>query len=260
MQNRYHIIRPNGASAPCAESLLALRADLDHCLDLASKWHLARGFLAGLGVDLPIYMYLRPSAPQDRPMIFSAMPDWWADHYLEAELAATDPFFKPCHTLAPVPTGRDYVQENAYMLSAEEAEFIRQAGETGLRSGVSCTVRRANAGHFGGWNFGSCLPRPEYEALLREHGAGLHLAGLLVHQSFQESAAQTAPPPSCLSPRERECLLWLAQGLRTAQIADQIGLASVTVDLHLKGARKKLEAATREEALAKAIMSGEISL
>ncbi|HAT85695.1 MAG TPA: hypothetical protein DCS30_06975 [Rhizobiales bacterium] len=63
-----------------------------------------------------------------------------------------------------------------------------------------------------------------------------------------------------LSSRERECLLWLASGFKSAQIAEKLGLALVTVDMHFKNARKKLNAATREEALAKSIINGEINL
>ena len=62
-----------------------------------------------------------------------------------------------------------------------------------------------------------------------------------------------------LSPREKECLLWVAQGLRSKQIADKLGLRPVTVELHLKNARTKLRAATRGQAIAIALLNGLIS-
>ena len=62
-----------------------------------------------------------------------------------------------------------------------------------------------------------------------------------------------------LSPRERETLLWLASGLRTAEIAHRMGIEPVTVGLHLLGARRKLKARTREQALAIALRDGHIS-
>ncbi len=62
-----------------------------------------------------------------------------------------------------------------------------------------------------------------------------------------------------LSTREAECLLWLARGLRSAAIAERLSLAVVTVELHIKNARVKLGATTREHAVAKAITLGLIA-
>ncbi len=59
-----------------------------------------------------------------------------------------------------------------------------------------------------------------------------------------------------LSPREREILCWLAKGLRTEQIAYQLNLKPVTVHMHLKSARNKLGAKTREQMIALAVQRG----
>ena len=65
--------------------------------------------------------------------------------------------------------------------------------------------------------------------------------------------------PPILSPRERECLSWLAGGCRNARIADRMGITVPTVEMHLASARRKLGAATREQALAQAIILREIT-
>lgn len=74
------------------------------------------------------------------------------------------------------------------------------------------------------------------------------------------NSAETAPVLNGpkLSTRERECLLLLAQGLRTAQIADRLGIATVTVELYCRNARKKLAAKTREQAVALAIATRQV--
>jgi DNA-binding CsgD family transcriptional regulator len=59
-----------------------------------------------------------------------------------------------------------------------------------------------------------------------------------------------------LSSRERECLLWLSKGLRNDRIAERLGISNHTVELHLANARRKLQAATREQALAQAVIRG----
>lgn len=59
-----------------------------------------------------------------------------------------------------------------------------------------------------------------------------------------------------LTQREKECLSWLARGLKYEMIADKLGIKPVTVEMHISNARKKLAASTREQALAMAIHFG----
>lgn len=63
-----------------------------------------------------------------------------------------------------------------------------------------------------------------------------------------------------LSVRQRECLAFLAEGLRPDEIAHRLGLSRVTIDLHLREARQKLEARSLYQAVARAVALGEISL
>lgn len=63
-----------------------------------------------------------------------------------------------------------------------------------------------------------------------------------------------------LSPRELECLKWLASGQRNDRIADRMGVTRPTAEMHLANARRKLGAATREHALARALMLGLIDV
>jgi DNA-binding CsgD family transcriptional regulator len=56
-----------------------------------------------------------------------------------------------------------------------------------------------------------------------------------------------------LTPREVECLEWLGRGRTYAAIASEMGITVATVALHVRGARRKLGAATREQALVMAL-------
>ena len=58
--------------------------------------------------------------------------------------------------------------------------------------------------------------------------------------------------------REQRCLEMIARGLRVQAIANEIAVARVTVEMHLKSARDKLEAATLPQAVARAIELKEI--
>lgn len=63
-----------------------------------------------------------------------------------------------------------------------------------------------------------------------------------------------------LTRREIECLQWLARGCYDAQIAAHLRVSHSTVRLHLKNARVKLNARTREQALVRALQEGSSSL
>jgi len=82
--------------------------------------------------------------------------------------------------------------------------------------------------------------------------------GFIAHEALLRKSNLPSNGREAGEPSERECLLWLAHVLRSQEIADLLNIALVTVDLHFRRIRAKLGAATREEALAKAILSGEI--
>lgn len=93
-----------------------------------------------------------------------------------------------------------------------------------------------------------------FDAAVAQHGAA-HLAALYYYRALAaRGLADNHVADGVLSPRERECLLRLAQGMRAAQVADALGLSDRTVEHYLASARRKLEAATSTEAVAKAIL------
>lgn len=59
-----------------------------------------------------------------------------------------------------------------------------------------------------------------------------------------------------LTRREAQCLEGLARGLDNSGISRELNIALPTVALHLINARKKLGAATREQAVARAVELG----
>ena len=62
-----------------------------------------------------------------------------------------------------------------------------------------------------------------------------------------------------LSPREREIMDLLAQGLNGEQVAERLVLSSETVKTHIRNAMNKLEATTRVHAIAIALREGYIA-
>ncbi|MCW2248243.1 DNA-binding CsgD family transcriptional regulator [Azospirillum fermentarium] len=63
-----------------------------------------------------------------------------------------------------------------------------------------------------------------------------------------------------LTPRETECLQWLANGLRPQQIAFHLGTHAKTVEKQISDARAKLQANNAAQAVAKALILGLIEI
>ena len=218
----------------------------------SSVWDTAAGFFGSFGLDRIIYLDVGPL----RERVMTTMPEAWMAHYTERNHARIDPFIRYCAaSLAPVGTGIDYLDEHSY-LDARERGFIREAAETGFRSGMSCMIRVKGPMGAAGWNLGSTMPRHELEKILARHGDILRLAAHLSHEKLAQSDSSAEMAAPVLSPRETECLQWLAAGLRTKEIADRMGIRPITVELHFRNARNRLGAQTREQALARAIASG----
>ncbi len=56
-----------------------------------------------------------------------------------------------------------------------------------------------------------------------------------------------------VTPREKECLQYMARGYRTIDIADQLGRSKSMIDKHVINARNKLQARSLAEAIARAL-------
>ncbi len=218
-------------------------------------WNACAEFFQGYGFDRLIYVDRPPAGMR----MHTTFPQSWLEHYRLSGYEKIDPFFAYCcRSLRPMGTGADYLADYPYLNMAER-RLILEAGEAGMRAGMACTTRKAGPKGVGGWNIGSSLPRREVEIVFREHGDMLRLAAWYGHERLQAFPFAAADRGG-LSPREAECLQWVARGLRTKQIAEKMRLRPVTVELYLRNARTKLDAATREQAVASAVMNGLITL
>lgn len=233
----------------------------DDLLDLAVTedcpdrlWSAAVDWLENQGFDKVLHLSLDPSGGvRTRTTLGRAF-----EQYYQAEgFAKSDPFLRHCLPApGPVATGVAYLEGYDYLLP-EESRVIAAAGDAGFQAGFSVVVRRGARG-CEAWNLGSSLGRAEVERIRSAQASQLR-AGLMVLRDRLAppawSAAPAGPPaaPSpaavALSPQQRACLDLLSQGLRSKAIAAELGLAVVTVDLHLRNARTRLGAATRDQAL-----------
>jgi len=100
--------------------------------------------------------------------------------------------------------------------------------------------------------------RPDWgdgEIRLLRH-LGPHLGRALKIQDRLAAARARGAPPSPLTPRERDCLAWVARGASSKQAARHLALSAYTVDEYVASAMRKLQATSRSEAVANALSLG----
>ena len=75
---------------------------------------------------------------------------------------------------------------------------------------------------------------------------------------FDRLIELNGPPPqrTRVSDRERECLLWTAEGKTSFEIGKIIGISEHTVNYYLNTAASKLDASNRVQAVAIALRTG----
>ncbi|MCC6918775.1 MAG: helix-turn-helix transcriptional regulator [Alphaproteobacteria bacterium] len=81
--------------------------------------------------------------------------------------------------------------------------------------------------------------------------AALRAAGsVLMERAATLARVQDDKPPS-LTPRERDCMAYVAAGKSDWDISVILGIAQATVHFHIENARRKLNASTRAHAIAR---------
>ena len=241
-----------------------------------------RRYLAANGVDCAILV--ERSARGALGVRSSCEAEWMADHERDMR-AGCEPFMRWClPTHRSLPTGYDHHHRYPYLAPSDRAIIAEAHERTGLRAGRSVILRAdpTGVGATSGWHLLTERSGAEFERQFAEDGEKLALACHMIAIRMSAPADDTTragalaidcedagsrPPLASregdgrprLSPRERECLQFVASGQRMAEIAHRLGLATGTVELHLANARKRLGARTTGEAVARALTAREIA-
>lgn len=102
-------------------------------------------------------------------------------------------------------------------------------------------------------------PGAVLDAIQEVHAGGAPMTPSIARKvmlHFQRPEATTELPDVGLSPREKEVLTALVDGLSYKMIAERLGISFETVRSHVKRVYKKLSVRSSTEAVAKALKSG----
>lgn len=183
----------------------------------------------------------------------TSVSDWQAAYFSEEDDLIDPLFTRSEHTPEMFATGLEFLCDYPFLRPKEKA-VIHRASDFGLISGLAMKMPSEDTQMRRGWNLLSDMNRKQMEELRQRSGSLFQVCAALADQKMVSVGARHRGLR--LTNREAECLLWLANGMRTDQIAYKLGIRPVTVDMHVRNARHRLGAKTREQALAIAIHKG----
>lgn len=189
-----------------------------------------------------------------RPVVMLNYPDKWQERYFEMGYDKIDPIIKMSRKRAGAFRWSEVYNDAS--TTEDERRVLDEAAIFGLRSGISVPLHGPD-GSFATLSFAQGDER-EFKKRTITY---LELAALHFHMKVAEFANSSAiaETPS-LSVREKECILWAAQGKSSWEIGKILGISANTVNFHVKNVMRKLGVASRTVAALKAVDLGIIEL
>lgn len=171
-------------------------------------------------------------------------PDGWYDYYFKNDLRRGNPVFRNLRRRA---TG--FVWSEIDDRCPGDGRWFDALDEFEMPDGMSIPSH-GPGGHMGWISF--TAERIEMSPVER---VAVSLAGLAVHDRLRVLAGAIGAPVS-LSDRERDCLGFVAQGKSNWEISVILSISQSTVHTHVENAKRKLDARTRAQAVARFIALG----
>jgi DNA-binding CsgD family transcriptional regulator len=187
------------------------------------------------------------------PIVVTTYSPAWIERYKAQDYVAIDPVVQMgMRRILPV----DW--SDFRLLGQQIHNFFGEATEFGVgRQGLSIPVhgRYGDRGLFSvTCDLGDRAWRNERRIYMRDFQVlAVHLHAMLLR--LEVGQIEAIP----LSPRERECLRWIAEGKTAWECAVILGLSVNTVRCYLESARYKLAATSNTHAVAKAIKADLLS-
>ncbi len=195
-----------------------------------------------LGFDCYAYLNVQPV----RTYAISNYPAEWQTRYLARDYTRIDPVVAMSRTRMRAFTWAAISPRKAPSRSVRS--FYAEAGDFGIRSGVSIPIRTA-FGHMSMLTLASTKPTLSLETDIDQVAAVTSVA--LLHAALDRyDTAPTAARSVTLTAKQALCLKWSAEGKSMKAIATIENMSYATVNFHLNNARKALDASSLAQATA----------
>ncbi len=220
-------------------------------------FHLFQDALCSLGFDRVVYSLITDHLSMNKKAghgIMKNYPDDWMQHYSESNYEQIDPVPKYAFLTNKPFLWDTLVKEKE--LTEIEKKVMDEATEAKFLDGVGIPIYGPN-GEIAGIGLASSLGgiKPDINLLskLRAISFQFHIA--YSEHDMPENNVRNIH----LTNREKEVLLWCAEGKSDTVIGDILGISHNSVRFHLKNIYKKLDANEKTFAVVKALKYGLIS-
>ena len=212
---------------------------------------------AGLGFDSFVFGIVandrRPDA-ESRTYVITDQVDTWVRMYDERAYLELDPRVE----LASEP-GYSFWEARQFDKNPRHKVFLKESGDNGIESGLVIGLCTRDPPSYAMLSFNRAAPtlqRWTAEQRLLIAGQASMLGKVLsrtVRRFLNEQELLFPAPPMKLNIRERDILTLAAAGKTSKEIAAAVGVAKITIDMHVGAILSKMGALNRNQAIAKAI-------
>ena len=188
-------------------------------------------------------------------IIISGYSDDWWNHYNEQDYFKNDPILEySTQNILPL---QWHTLSDEYLERKISRQIMNECADFGMQTGLSFPVHTPS-GEFAILSF-TTEQDPKFSSRDMSY-ATPHLMTLAnyIHEAVMR-IFRTHPGNDTnieLTKREKECLLWAAEGKTSDETAEIIHISESTVRFHLNNAARKLNVHNRRHAIARAICLG----
>lgn len=230
-----------------------LNQEFSHAMTVDDVYSTMLARLSGYGVTNVLAgiiprAIVRP-ADQPRYVVFGCWPEDWAERYFEHQYVRRDPtILHAAEQRQPLYWSRIDLTEGA----DPAARIMNEAREFGLRDGITIPQLTLDGVRIGVSFSGDRIDRSAEATMVYSVVASYAVARVL---QIRSGTPDDAAP---LSPSQKECLQYAAEGKTMSEIGDRLNISDKTVEKHLAAARDRLRAHSTTQAVATAIRLGHL--
>jgi DNA-binding CsgD family transcriptional regulator len=195
-----------------------------------------------------------PSASVPGAVLVHNFPNPWVRVYNESRLHSIDAvMIHADRSHLPFLWESDELKQQ---LTLEQQEMFAAARSFGIENGYTIPIHMPR---ILGIPNGSCSVVPATESLNPASYLAVAVMAPYFYHALSRSEAHADRPCAILTRRQRECLALVAQGKDDWTIGRLLKLSEHTVHAYLEDAKLRLRVTTRAQAVAEALMSGQLS-
>lgn len=236
---------------------LELFESLQNCNTVEELHTRTTAIIGQMGFDHFLYgVQVNTSLTRPYRFILSCYPEAWRKRYDEEGYATIDPTVSHCaRTTIPI------IWKNEVFKGRKEARVRSEAKDCGLASGASFSVH-AGRGEAAMLSLATSRESREVQEDIIAMMSKAQLLTCYLHEAIQRVVLSQGPLPLkriSLTDREKECLLWAAEGKTGWEIANIVSISERTVTFHLQNAAQKMGVINRQQAISRALSMGLIA-